>query len=266
MPLFSRRKRCQKRPLLRVNKQYEGLMNKTVLFLLCFIANLATTVYAKNPEDPYESVNRKIYAFNDALDRAILKPIAKVYQAIIPAPARTATTHFFDNLNLLPTVANDLLQGSITHAMTDTWRFIINSTLGLAGTLDPATSFGIEKHMNDLGITLARWGDHNSPYIVIPLLGPSTVRDGVGMVFDYTIFSIYPYIEPTSVLYGVLALNAVDTRANFLETDKLIEEALDPYAFVRDAYLQHRHYVITGIENGSQQLYEESVADETPPS
>lgn len=212
------------------------------------------------PNDPYESINRKIYRMNTAVDGVVLKPAAKVYQAVLPSFVRRAVNNVYDNVYMIPTVANDLLQGKVQSAVLDSWRLLVNTTFGVAGLIDVATTFGLPPHKNDLGLTFAAWGDKNSPYIVIPFLGPSTIRDGMGMLFDFTFLTPYPYIRPPAVLYGVIALRYVDVRSQFLDMDKLMDQALDKYAFMRDAYLQHRQYLITGEQaqgSNESELYVE---------
>ena len=222
-----------------------------------------------NPDDPYEQINRKTHRFNMAFDSVLLKPAAKVYKAVLPAPIRAGVNNAYNNVNMLPTIANDLLQAEGHYAIKDTWRFIVNSTFGIAGILDVASTFSLPPHSNDLGLTFAKWGDKKSPYIVIPLLGPSTIRDGMSMIFDYSAFTPYPYIRSNAVLYGILGLRYVDLRSQMLETDRLINESLDKYTFIRDAYLQHRNYLITGEQQDNGSLYvgdesDDSVLTETP--
>ena len=218
-----------------------------------------------NPQDPYESINRKSHDFNMAFDATILKPPARVYKAMVPGPVRGSIDNAYDNIHMLPTVANDLLQAEWKQSIRDTWRFLINSTLGIAGFFDVATDMGLPPHSNDLGLTFAKWGDKNSPYIVIPFLGPSTIRDGVGAAFDFSIFMPYPYIRNDAVVYGLLGLRYIDLRSQFFETDRLMAEAFDKYAFVRDAYLQNRNYRINGAspltDPGTMYIDEEEVGD-----
>ncbi|KTD61270.1 MlaA family lipoprotein [Legionella spiritensis] len=213
-----------------------------------------------NPDDPYESLNRNIYKFNTAFDATMLKPPARLYKAVLPDPVRAGINNAYNNINMIPTVGNDLLQAQWRYAVKDTWRFIINSTFGLAGFVDVADKrFGLPPHSNDLGLTFAKWGDKKSPYLVIPLLGPSTFRDGMGMLFEYTIMTPYPYLRNDAVIYGLIGLRYVDLRAQFFDTERLMNEALDPYAFIRDAYLQNRNYRING-ENDLGSLYVEEDA------
>lgn len=201
-----------------------------------------------NPIDPWEPFNRKVYKFNASLDAKILKPPAKLYRAIIPGKVRKGINNAYNNLDMIPTVCNDLLQAEGKWAIRDTWRFFINSTIGVAGFFDPASTFSLPPHSNDLGLTLAKWGDKNSPYLVIPFLGPSTLRDGAGWLFQFALYSPYVYINNTNLVYGLLALRYVDLRSQLFETEALMDQALDKYAFMRDAYLQHRNYLITGAE------------------
>ena len=218
-----------------------------------------------NPTDPYESVNREIHKFNMAFDATALKPAAKLYKAVVPSFVRSGINNFYNNINMLPTVANDLLQAEGNSAIKDTWRFIINSTFGIAGFIDVASTFQLPPHSNDLGLTFAKWGNKNSPYIVIPLMGPSTMRDGMAMIFDYAFFTPYPYLHSDPVIYGLLALRYVDLRSQMLENDRLIAEALDSYSFIRDAYLQHRQYLMTGekaVESEAQQTIDPLYVDE----
>ncbi|MDF1827409.1 MAG: VacJ family lipoprotein [Legionellaceae bacterium] len=199
-----------------------------------------------NPDDPYEKINRKIYSFNSVFDKYILKPPAKFYAFAVPAPVRAGVNNVYNNINMFPTVANDLLQADFQQAILDTWRFIINSSMGIAGIFDVASLCQLPPHENDLGITFAKWGDKHSPYIMIPFLGPSTIRDGFGLMFDYTFFTPYPYIHQDYIIESVLVLRYIDLRSRMFDTDKFISAAPDSYAFMRDAYLQHRNFLING--------------------
>lgn len=235
--------------------------------LIVLFASVVTTVTltscahnGSNPADPYESFNRKVHRFNLAADKAILKPAATVYRSVLPGFARKGINNAFNNLDMVPSVANDLLQAEGKWAIKDTWRFVINSTLGIGGLFDVADKMGLPAHYNDLGLTFAKWGDKNSPYIEIPLLGPSTIRDGAGMLFQFTLWSPYVYINNDALAYGLAALRYVDLRAQLVDSERIMDEALDQYSFVRDAYLQHRNYQITGVnqEDGNGYVDEES--------
>ena len=142
-------------------------------------ASIADTVRTVNPADPYEPFNRVMYNFNDFIDRALLKPAAKLYNKIMPIPLRKGISNIFSNLDNIPTVANDVLQTNFYQAASDSWRFAINSTVGIAGFFDVAEDLGLERNFEDLGLTFAQWGWKTSNYLVLPFIGPSTVRDGL---------------------------------------------------------------------------------------
>lgn len=216
-----------------------------------------------NPADPYEPFNRKVHKFNMAADAIVLKPIAKVYVRVIPGVVRKGVDNAFNNLDMVPSVANDLLQAEGKWAIKDTWRFIINSSLGVGGLFDVASKFSLPPHYNDLGLTFAKWGDKKSPYLVIPLLGPSTIRDGTGWLFQFALWSPYVYINNDAVAYGLAGLRYVDLRTQLFDSERLMNEALDKYTFIRDAYLQHRNYLIAGAEQDNGSLYiDDQTADQ----
>ncbi len=199
-----------------------------------------------NSIDPYEPMNRKVHKFNMALDSIALKPAAKLYKTVLPGKIRLGVNNFFNNIIMIPTAANDVLQGDWRYAIKDSWRFLINSTLGVAGFFDVANkAFSLPPHYNDLGLTFAKWGDKKSPYIVLPFLGPSTIRDGMALPFDY-LLTPYPYVPGAATLTAIAAVRYVDLRSQLLESDRYLDEALDKYSFIRDAYLQHRNYLING--------------------
>ncbi|MCR9191944.1 MAG: VacJ family lipoprotein [Gammaproteobacteria bacterium] len=226
------------------------LLTGTLILLATFCLQGCITL-GPNPEDPYESINREIFKFNLAFDATVLKPPAKLYAAVLPAPVRAGVNNFYTNINMIPTVINDILQADFPHALKDTWRFIANTSFGIGGIFDPASVFGLPPRSNDLGLTFAHWGDKKSPYVMIPFLGPSTLRDGMALMFEYTFFTPYPYLRNEPLLYSLLAIRYVDLRSQMLSNDKLLGEALDKYMLVRSAYLQHRHYLMTG-ENVTQ--------------
>jgi phospholipid-binding lipoprotein MlaA len=232
---------------------------RTVLSCLAGAFFLAGCMHkGTNPEDPYESTNRKIHNFNMAVDSALLKPAAKIYKGVLPAPIRSSINNFYNNIYMIPTVANDLLQADWHSASDDAGRFVINSTVGLGGLFDVAAENNLPLHRNDLGLTFARWGDKKSPYIVIPLLGPSTIRDGMGMLFEYTFLTPYPYIDDNAVLYSLIGVRYVDLRSQLLDSEQILNEAIDKYSLIRDAYLQNRNYLITGEkpqDDNSDPLY-----------
>jgi phospholipid-binding lipoprotein MlaA len=207
----------------------------------------------KNKEDPLEQYNRAMYKINKAVDRVVLKPVAQVYVVVIPKPIRIGVSNFYQNLRTIPTIINDALQNDPTSFYNDFARLILNSTLGIGGIFDIAETAGIEKSDNDFGITLGHWGYTHSTYIVLPFYGPSTFRDGIGLVATYYM-SVWPYIpnnirvhhhKAVAIRNGLLIGDVIDTRAGLLDTESIIESsAVDEYAFIRDAYLQHRLYEI----------------------
>jgi phospholipid-binding lipoprotein MlaA len=203
------------------------------------LAGCATT--ATTPEDPWEGMNRSIYAFNDKADRYALKPVAQGYQAITPLPARTGISNFFGNISDVWTGFNNLLQGKPGSTLTDLSRFAVNTTVGILGLFDVATEVGLEKHDEDFGQTLAVWGVPDGPYLVLPLFGPSNVRDAGGLVVDRAVFNINYAIESVPVRNSVAAVHLVNTRASLLGAETTLEDAsLDSYVFMRTFYMQHR--------------------------
>lgn len=195
---------------------------------------------ASNPRDPLEPVNRKVYAFNDAVDRAVVKPVATVYRDTMPQPVRTGVTHFFSNIGDAWSAINAFLQLKAEAGMRNTMRFGMNTLFGLGGLLDIASEAGIESHQEDFGQTLAHWGVGSGPYLVLPLLGPSTLRDTSALPLDMKASGYFFQNDPQTAL-GLSGLRLVDARARALAVSNMLgDAALDPYLFVRDAYLQRR--------------------------
>lgn len=212
------------------------------LFLGILLAGMLGGCATQGNKDPLEVMNRGIYKFNDTVDKAAVKPIAGAYKAVIPSPLRTGVNNFFTNLGTVVTIINDLLQFKLDKAMTDTGRFAINSTFGIAGLIDVASMDGIEKRNEDFGQTLGYWGWKDSAYIVLPLLGPSTVRDTGGLVFDSALIDPIYYVDDVPTRNSAIALKFIDRRSQYLPASDLLDEAaLDPYAFMRDAYMQRRN-------------------------
>jgi len=197
-----------------------------------------------NPADPLEPFNRGVTTFNDNLDKYALKPVAETYQDYLPSPVRAAVGNFFSNVSDVYSAANNLLQGKPSRAVEDTMRVAINSVLGIGGLIDIATPAGLPKYKEDFGQTLGVWGVPSGPYLVLPLFGPSNVRDASGMVVDRFMDPTF-YIAPWYAGLSVSAVRVVDGRAQLLGASNLIEAAaLDKYAFLRDSYLQRRQYLI----------------------
>jgi len=190
--------------------------------------------------DPLEPMNRVIFDLNEVTDRAIMKPAAEAYVAVTPSPVRKAINNFFGNLQDVVSFANDVLQGKGTKAANDFTRVALNSSFGLLGLLDIATEAGIERGDEDFGQTLGAWGIGPGPYLVLPFFGPSSVRDGVGLVVDSQTHPI-AQVESVPERNSATALRLLNARANLLGTEKLLEQAaLDKYTFLRGAYLQRR--------------------------
>lgn len=209
----------------------------------------------RKPGDPFEPMNRAVFNFNDGLDRYVAVPVAKGYQKVTPQPLRTAVSNFFSNLGDLSNAANALLQLKITDATEDIIRFAFNSTFGLGGLLDWATPAGLPKHHQDFGLTLGHWGIPSGPYLVLPLFGPSTVRDSMGLVVDVK-FNPLNYMEP-AVRNPLYVLQFVSVRSDLLgATDLLQQAALDKYSFVRDAYTQQRRARLRGTSDNAAPLPE----------
>lgn len=215
------------------------------VFLLTGILLLISacqTGSTREESDPLEGLNRPIYGFNDGLDRHILQPIAKGYVAVTSKPVRAGVTNFFDNLTYLNVIVNDVLQGKFYQALDDSARFIINSTVGIGGIFDPA-GHSLAKHDEDLGQTFGTWGAGEGAYLNIPLMGPSTVRDAPDLVTS-TLLNPLTYFA-TAIAAPFSAVSLINKRANLLDATKFRDEAaLDPYAFTREAYRQHRTSLI----------------------
>jgi phospholipid-binding lipoprotein MlaA len=193
--------------------------------------------------DPWEPFNRKVYAFNDGLDRALIKPIAKGYDVLMPDAPQRGIRNFFRNLGYPITFLNLVLQGRFEDSLTATGRFLMNSTIGLLGFFDVATREGMPELHEDFGQTLATWGWKESRYLVVPLLGPNTLRDLSGRPVD-TFASPVSYMAREEHEYAPLILDLISLRASLLPFEKDIQEAHDPYALMRDAYLQNREFNI----------------------
>jgi phospholipid-binding lipoprotein MlaA len=238
-----------------------------VLVLLC--AGCATVPSGKpDPRDPWERFNRTSFAVNDALDRAALKPVAKAYKKVTPRFVRTGINNFFSNLDNVSTVINDLLQGKGKQAGRDSARFLMNTTLGLGGLFDPASAAGFERNDEDFGQTLGKWGVKSGPYVMLPVLGPSTLRDSIARVPE-RYADPTQYLEDDSTRYIITGIGVIDMRAGLLDLDAQIEKSYDKYAFIRNAWLQRREYQVTdgNIEDPALELeegMEEPSADTMP--
>ena len=187
--------------------------------------------------DPFESMNRTVYSFNNKLDQHILRPVAQTYDSSVPQTLKKCVSNVFANLNDVLTTVNQLFQGQPIDASSDVSRFILNSTFGFFGCFDPASELGLQKHDKNFGQTFAKWGVPEGPYIVLPLLGPNTLRDSIGLIPDYFVDPVNR-IQPVTDSILANATRTVSTRASYLSISDLIESAsLDPYLFSRDAFL-----------------------------
>ncbi len=219
-------------------------INSSNLILAAVLAASLSGCASQNSKDPLEGMNRGIYKFNDVADKAIIKPVAKAYKFIAPTPVRLGINNFFSNLSSITTVVNDLLQFKFAYAFTDAGRFVINSTFGLVGFIDVAGMDNIKKRSEDFGQTLGYWGVDNGAYLVLPLLGPSSLRDATGLAVDSFTSDPITYTRNGGHIRLSNQLRIaqfVDKRTDLLTATDLVDEAsLDPYAFTRDAYLQRR--------------------------
>lgn len=208
-----------------------------IVLLLTFLGGCAT---ATNPTDPLESFNRGVYQFNETLDRYVVKPVAQGYQFVLPQPVRTGVSNFFSNMNDITVMVNNLLQGKFLPALDDFSRIVINTSIGLLGLIDVASDAGIQKNNEDFGQTLGVWGLAEGPFIMLPLFGPSTGRDAVGLVGDFYT-DVLRSTDPVHLRNQARILRLVNRRAELLDASKVLDAAaLDPYEFLRDAYLQRR--------------------------
>lgn len=207
------------------------------------------TTEATHPQDPFESYNRAMTTFNDNVDKAVLKPVATGYKEVVPSPLRTGVTNFFGNLGDLWTMVNFALQGNGEKAYEHMVRFTTNTVFGLGGVLDWASQMQIKRDKQDFGMTMGHWGIKPGPYLVLPFLGPSTVRDTVALPVDW-LGHPADSIKPVSTRNSLLGLRIVDTRANLLDaTDTLEAASLDRYVLIRDFYLKQRDMTKSQVED-----------------
>jgi phospholipid-binding lipoprotein MlaA len=242
----------------------------TILCASALLAGCATLPEGSKPDprDPWERFNRTTFAFNDALDKAFLKPTAKAYVKVVPRFVRIGVSNVFTNLDTIGTVVNDVLQGKMRQAGRDSARFLLNSTVGLGGLLDPASDVGLELNDEDFGQTFGKWGVGPGPYVMLPFLGPATTRDFFGRLIDQFTYPV-TYLEDDSTRYIIRGVSLIDMRAGLLDLEPQLERAYDRYAFVRNAWLQRREFQVTDgeiddSELGIEEDFEEPV-DETPP-
>lgn len=224
------------------------LLTVSLVLLASACATTAPPPQDRHPADPWEPLNRNVYTFNRAADRAVLRPIARGYQAVTPSPLQTGISNFFTNLRSPVVILNLLLQGRPGDSIEQFERFFVNTVYGLGGLFDLASHGDLTRHEADLGMTLGHWGWEDSRYLMLPFFGPSTVRDGVGFYGDTFINPVWE-IAREEGSYGLLALNIIQIRAGLLPMDAQLEDAFDEYLFLRDGYLQRRNFQIFGEDS-----------------
>ena len=227
------------RPLFAQLRRTLGLRWALAAGALILMTGCATGPNA-NPADPFEPLNRQVSRFNDTVDDAVLRPVATIYQRVLPSPIRTGVNNFFANLSDVWSFANSVAQLKLQDSAQTFMRVNVNTVFGLGGILDVATEAGIDRHTEDFGQTLGHWGVPSGPYLVLPLLGPSTARDATALFVDVQ-GDLISVIGDISVRNSLYAIRLVDLRSNLLRASQLLEDAaLDRYTFTRDAFLQRR--------------------------
>ena len=191
--------------------------------------------------DPWESMNRSLFSATRTIDRATTRPLAKGYRKIIPTPLRKGVSNFFRNLTTPRSIINNFLQGKPGRGFSETGRFLLNSTIGIGGLIDVATAGGLEEYREDFGQTAAVWGIPNGPFVMLPMLGPQTLRDAILLPVDIIVDPLYQY-DNTSVRDKLYILRLIDLRYRLLSTDKFLQDSKDPYVTTRESYLQNREY------------------------
>jgi phospholipid-binding lipoprotein MlaA len=241
-------------------------MRAAVLIVFALTAaGCATTPGRTVNDDRWEGFNRGVYKFNDTVDRAALKPIAKGYKKITPSFVRAGIGNFFSNVEYPTTIVNQFLQGKVVMGLRDTGRFLLNTTLGLGGLFDVATPVGLEANDEDLGQTLAVWGVGSGPFLTLPFLGPSSVRDAPSRFVDTFLDAVSFADIPWEAEWGRRGLNIVHSRAELLTLDPTLQRTFDPYAFLRDAWIQQREFEIFDGNPPPETLEEEFIEEEPQP-
>ena len=212
---------------------------------LLLVGCASTSEPSRDEQGSLESYNRAMFAFNDAVDKALFKPVAKAYRRVLPEPITISISNFFSNLNDVVVLLNDVLQFKLHLAAMDSSRIVFNTTFGVAGLFDVASRMELPKHNEDFGQTLGYWGFGNGPYFVLPLLGPSTVRDAIGLVGNFFTNPITWATDSDAVAWGLWGLNLINQRSDLLRIERVLaEDQIDPYSFQRSAYLQMRRNLV----------------------
>ncbi len=218
--------------------------NFGLLLGIAILSAACATATSPDTRDPWESVNRSIYNFNDTVDRAVGRPVAQAYKDYVPVALQRGTANFFSNLDDVAVIINDILQFKFAQAVQDFARLIVNSIIGVYGLFDVATELDLPKHKEDFGQTLATWGVGDGPYMVLPFLGPSTLRDTASIPVDWKTDPVM-YIDDINTRNGAVLLRLIDKRASYLEASRTMDKSgIDPYVFMRDAYYQYRANLI----------------------
>ena len=246
-------------------------------FLLAAACLLSGCAIGPNPKDPYEKFNRRVHSFNERADKLILKPVAKAYDKVLPDKVQTGIGNFFSNLGVLVTTVNDAAQLKGSKVPVDLMRFATNLVFGLGGFLDVATELKIENRNEDLGQTLGYWGVGSGPYLVLPILGPSSFRDGAALPVDYLLYPTTYFVDEPRVTNSLTALRFIDARADLLGAEQFLEQSgMDKYSFIRDTMIQRREYQVhdgkppvtnepaANRPKTLRELEEEDFADEPP--
>jgi len=235
------------------------IMNKVTKYILILVLHLPLIGFTEENNDPLEGMNRAIFSFNKAADDAIFIPVATGYKTIMPEIAVKGVNNFFNNLRDVITIVNDLLQLKIEHAAKDTGRVLVNSTVGILGFIDVHSMNGGERRKEDFGQTLGHYGLGHGAYLVLPFLGPSSFRDGTGLVVDTLYFDPITYVDDVRTRNQIRILQFIDARAELLNASDILEQAsLDPYAFQRDAYFQYREALVNDQSTDKINYYDDT--------
>lgn len=222
-----------------------GKLSRSLWHVSCLLLLMLPLASHAQTPDPWMQGNKRVFAFNDFFDRILVRPIATTYTTFVPRFARQGIGNFFSNINDINVFVNDVLQLKFDDAVTDSGRFLVNSTIGIGGFLDVASDLGLHKNEEDFGQTLGFWGVGTGPYVMLPVFGASNVRDAFGLTLD-TLFNPIQYHDEPSVRLPLILLQEIDTRASLLALDELVTG--DRYLFVREAYIQRRQYLVNDGE------------------
>jgi phospholipid-binding lipoprotein MlaA len=250
---------------LAVLRAVAGARLAIAVMLVALVSGCATLPAGqRDPRDPWERVNRSVWTFDYAFDRTIYRPVARGYVKVTPGPVQQGLRNFLDNLLYTDTILNEFLQGKVRYGGADIGRLLVNTVFGLGGLFDPATRLNFDKHSADVGQTLGIWGLPSGPFVMIPFYGPSDVRDTFGLAADeYS--TPRPYLSNQYLFWSLWLVDKIDERARLLSEDSLIDSAYDPYAFVRNAYLQHRDFLVHGSQTEVPQPEVPQELPEEPP-